>query len=143
MDYSVFPNYGGRGEPRKRTKNRVKRQKASRDAEVRAYVFMREREICRCCRNRPAESRHEIKSRGAGGKISKTNCIAVCGQIVGAVPSCHTYLQDYQIRVSGETGIMADGTLTFTALSQRSADWMRVKIGESIVSDPMRVVEAE
>lgn len=79
-------------EPRARTKARKLRHQGDRHAEIRAYVFEREQHVCRCCRLRLAESMHELKSRGAGGKVSKTNSIAVCGTIVGAVPSCHTYI---------------------------------------------------
>lgn len=60
-------------EPRKRTKARAKRQKGNREAEVRVYVFARERDICRCCRKRRADSRHELRFRSLGGKVTRQN----------------------------------------------------------------------
>ena len=124
-----------KGEPRKRRKARERRQDDAAHAEIRAYVFGREEGICRCCRVRIAESRHEIVSRGRRGGITKKNCIAVCGQIVGAVPSCHTYLQFNQIDVR-ETPERAEGLLQFRPTTQAAADWMRVKRYQWVASLP-------
>ncbi len=132
-----------KGEPRKRRKGREKRQKVKGHAAVRQYVFGRERDVCRCCRIRNAESMHEIVSRGRRGKVSRTNSIAVCGVIVGAVPSCHTYLQQSQILVQFDKGLGAESRLTFTPLSVNAAEWMRVRVGEAIESDPMQRIEEE
>lgn len=128
-------------EPLQRTRNRRRRVKGTREAEVRVYVFARERDICRCCRKRRADSMHEIISRGAGGKVSRRNSIAVCGQIVGAVPSCHTYMQLYQIDVVQEDD-GAEGTLTFWPKNHAAADWMQIALGQSVKSEPMVVMEA-
>ncbi len=145
IDYEAIARAGGisKGEPRKRRKAREDRQQADKDAEVRVYVFGRERNVCRCCRIRPAESRHELISKGAGGKVSKRNCVALCGSIVGAVPSCHTYLQSHAIQWCDEPGRGAQGPLWFTPISREAADWLRVKIGQRIESLPMSAYESE
>ncbi len=102
---------------------------------IREYVFQREQDICRCCRIRRAESRHELQSRGAGGKISKRNCVAVCGTLVGVEPSCHTYLQQSQIDwYGGLEG--AQGLLQFKPTTPAAAEWMRVEIGRWVCSMP-------
>lgn len=129
-------------ERRQTTKRREKRVHADHVAKVRAYVFGRERSVCRCCRVRVAQSMHEIVSRGAGGKVSRVNSIAVCGQIVGAVPSCHTYLQLREIEVSTFAMIGAEGVLTFIPTTKAAADWMKVKFNERIESAPMIQIEA-
>lgn len=131
-----------KGEPRKRTKARKDRQHRDHVTDTRIYVFGRERDVCRCCRFRSAQSMDELTARGAGGRVSKRNSIAVCGEIVGAVPSCHTYLQLNQIACD-QTELGAEGPLVFRPLTREAADWLHVKVGESILSEPMRVVEAE
>lgn len=113
-----------------------------RIAEIRDYVFARERGICRCCRRRRAESMHEIKSRGAGGKVSKRNSIAVCGQLRNG-HECHGRCQRKQIVVTWPDEAKAETTLTFTPTDAASADWLKVKLGEEIVSAPMREYEQE
>lgn len=92
----------------KRKRRIVKNAETTR---VRDYVFERERGMCRCCGWRHAESMHEIKSRGAGGKRTPENSIAVCGD---GVRGCHGCLQRYQIRVEGPD---AEQLLTFVATS--------------------------
>jgi len=128
-------------EPRARTKRRKDRIQADIDADVRVFVFGRERSMCRCCRIRVAESRHELIPKSLGGKVTKRNCIAVCGAIVGAVPSCHTFLQNRTIQWMETPGLGAQGPLVFTPISQEAADWMHVKVGQSVHSEPMAVYE--
>lgn len=142
MDLSEFYQKCGipKGEPRKRTKARKKRVHRGDVAAVRAYVFGRERELCRCCRLRAAQSMHELQSRGAGGKVSKRNSVAVCGELVGVEPSCHTYLQANEI--DWEDGPLgADGTLTFIPVTGRAAEWLRVKRLAQIESPVMLETE--
>lgn len=129
-------------EPRRKLQAREDRKAAKSVKDVRAYVFGRERGICRCCRWRPAESMHEIKPRGAGGKVSKANSIAVCGQLVGTDLSCHTFLQLEQIHVGyGIRG--AEDVLHFTPETEKAAEFLKIKPGEQISSPPMGAVETE
>lgn len=92
---------------------------------VRGYVMARECGVCRCCRRRPAESIHELRTCGAmGSRVKATNphnSIAVCGRLVGAMPSCHTYLQAHQIAFEGD----AEATLVFTAKTSNARLWMK------------------
>lgn len=145
IDYEAIARAGGisKGEPTKRRRAREDRQQADKDAAVRVFVFGRERGMCRCCRWRAAESRHELIPKGAGGKVTKRNCAAVCGTIVGAVPSCHTYLQSHAIQWCDDLGQGAQGTLWFTPVTQEAADWLKIKVGEKIESLPMSVYESE
>lgn len=97
------------GVPRRILKARRKREKFKTTAEVRVYVFGRERNICRCCRKRAAESMHELKFRSQGGKVSKKNSVAVCGD---GVRGCHGMLQRHEIEYfAGPNG--AEAALTF------------------------------
>ncbi len=130
-------------EPRARTKRRQERIQGDQDALVRVFVFGRERGICRVCRVRMAESRHELVPRSLGGKVTKRNCIAICGVIVGAAPSCHTYLQSRQIQWMQREHDGAQGPLTFTPITREAADWLKVAIGHSILSEPMAIYEEE
>lgn len=116
---------------------RAKRRRAEMNARkpIREYVFDREQDICRCCRRRRAESRHELVPLGRGGKVSKKNCVAVCGQLVGTEECCHTYLQQSEIKWSGGPD-GAEGLLRFIPTTQRSADWMRVAIEFNVCSMP-------
>lgn len=142
IDYDVFKDCGGqpKGPTRKRLKGRKDRLQRKETGTVRAYVFGRERDICRCCRKRPAGSMHEIVSRGRRGKVSRRNSIAVCGQLVGTEECCHTYLQQHEIDVEmSECG--AEGTLTFTPKTPRACTWMRVRVGESLESPVMQEME--
>ena len=102
-------------EPRARVKARRKRQAALTITEVRAYVFEREKGICRCCGYMAADSMHEIIPRSLGGEVSKENSIAVCGD---GVRGCHSKLQRHEITVrmhSKRRG--AEGFLAFKGLS--------------------------
>ena len=83
-------------EPRKRIKARRKRQQRKVVADVRAYVFARERGMCRCRHYRPAESMHEIIFRSQGGKVTPENSIAVCGD---GVRGCHGRLHRRDITI--------------------------------------------
>ncbi len=131
-------------ENRLRAERRIQRADQKARKSVREYVFFREANICRCCRLRPAESMHEIRSGGAGGKVSKRNSIAVCGQIVGAVPSCHTYLQSCEIRCHvHDMSIGADGDLFFQPHTQIAADWLRVEHMHCLASGPSPRIRGE
>lgn len=129
----------------KKAKTRIKvhrKSKAERDAisAVRQYVFGRERDTCRACRCRLAQSMHEIVSRGRRGKRSRKNSIAVCGEL-GNGHECHGKLQRVEIAVEmSEHG--AEGPLRFTAKTPAAADWLKVKVGETIESLPMVYMEA-
>ncbi len=101
---------------------------------IREYVFEREQGICRCCRLRRADSLHELKSRGAGGKVSKRNSVAVDGD---GVRGCHGMLQRYEI-VYQRQDDGAEGLLQFCPKTQAAADHMRVKVGEWVCSLPGR-----
>lgn len=141
IDYSGFAAVGGnpKPEPRQRTKNREKRVKTKTTAEVRQYVFARERNLDRVSRYLPAESMHEIQFRSQGGKVSRKNSIAVHGD---GVQGIHGLLQRHEITVEiVDPMVGAEGTLIFTARSQAAADLMRIKVGESIESAPMVQVE--
>lgn len=130
------------GVPRRILKARKRRQKVKTTAEVREYVFARERGICRCCRKRKAESMHELKFRSQGGKVSKKNSVAVCGD---GVRGCHGHLQRHEIEwFVGPQG--AEATVTFfphMADSHTAADWLGIRYDESIESPVMRDMEAE
>ena len=121
----------------KQLKARAKRQKGTREADVRVYVFARERDICRCCRKRGAVSMHELRFRSQGGKISRWNSIAVCGS---GTTGCHGLMHSHAIDVlMDEQG--AEGRLDFTAVTQAAADWMQIQLGQMIQSEPMRDLE--
>lgn len=129
-----------KGEPRKRTKARRKRVHADRVAEIRAYVFARERNICRCCRARAAESMHELRPKSLRGKVSKTNSVAVCGD---GVQGCHGFLQRHEIvcyltmPVAG-----AEDLLLFQPRATAASEWMKLRAGQMLQSAPMRDMEA-
>lgn len=113
-----------KGETRHRRKARKKRARSTHISSTRAYVFEREGGICRCCRRRAAESMHELISAGAMGSRMKatnpSNCVAVCGRLVGSMPSCHTYLQRNDISWEGD----AEGDLRFTARTPAAQRWL-------------------
>lgn len=128
-------------ESRKRTKGRQQRAARKVTMEVRPYVFARERNICRICRCRPTDSMHELRPRSLGGRISRRNSVAVCGS---GTTGCHGYAQSKAIRYAlVDAAAGAEAAITFTAMTQAAADWMRIKVGESIESAPMVQVEAE
>lgn len=99
------------------------------NGKIRAYVFAREQEICRCCRLRRAESMHELRFRSLGGKVSKRNSIAVCGT---GTTGCHGFLQAWQISWVGD----AQDLLQFRAKTEVAAEWMRVSVDQWIASMP-------
>jgi hypothetical protein len=99
---------------------------------IRAYVFAREQNICRCCRIRRSESMHELHFRSLGGKVSKRNSVAVCGD---GVRGCHGFLQRNEIAWQGES-LGAEGLLMFHPKTAPSAEWMRVKLLHRICSMP-------
>lgn len=125
-------------EPRKKTKARKARQKLTNVHLVREYVFARERDICRCCRCRPAHSMHEMRPKSLGGRVSKRNSVAVCGS---GTSMCHGFLQGYQIVWDMRPDEGAEGRIIFTPKSERAAEHMKIKLGESILSAPMRDME--
>lgn len=128
-------------ERREKTKRRAERQQSDKDAKIRVWVFARERDLCRICRIRPAESRHELKFKSLGGKVTRQNAVAVCGS---GTTKCHGFAQRNEIRYTFEVPAAgAEGTVIFTPTSQSAADWLRVGLGEQIVSPPMRQMEAE
>ncbi len=119
-----------------------RRAKTKHWPDVRAYIFARERDLCRCCRKRQAESMHELKFRSAGGKVSKANSVAVCGD---GVRGCHGLLQRHQIDVYGEHGsttdINAERTLTFHAVTLTAQEWLGVTQGQELISPVMVDIE--
>lgn len=126
----------------KRLKARAKREKRDRHAEVRAHVFAREMSWCRCCRLRPAKSMHELKSRGAGGRVSKTNSIAVCGQLVGTEQCCHSYLQAHEI--SYTVGLYgAEDVIQFCPRTEAAAEYLQVAIYQILESGPTPTIRGE
>lgn len=130
-------------EPKPRTRIKTRRKpKAERDAisAVRQYVFGRERDTCRVCRCRLAQSMHEIVSRGRRGKVSRKNSIAVCGQL-GNGHECHGLCQRYEVVIEMPPE-GAEGPLRCTAKTRAAADWLKVKVGETIESLPMVYMEA-
>lgn len=68
---------------------------------------------------------HELRSAGAMGSRMKAtnvnNSIAVCGRMVGADRSCHSYLQRHEIDWEGD----AEGDLIFTPNSPGAQRWMK------------------
>jgi hypothetical protein len=60
---------------------------------IKAEVFKRDDGRCRCCGGHATEL-HEMRSRGAGGKRSLYNSIAVCGY---AGANCHRLIQTHVI----------------------------------------------
>lgn len=125
-------------EPRTRTKGRRDRLQQDHVGKTRAYVFGRERDLCRCCRKRAAESMHELRFKSLGGKVSRRNSIAVCGD---GVRKCHGFLQRNEIRYEA-TELGAEDVLVFTPTNSASADWIQIALGQSMKSEPMIVMEA-
>ncbi len=115
------------------------RQETAREARVRVYVFARERNLCRVCRLRAAVSRHELRFRSLGGKVTRENCVAVCGD---GVHGCHGHLQAHRILYDFETPIKgAEGTILFPVNHEFAAEWLRVLVGHVLVSPPMVEIE--
>lgn len=123
------------------TEARHLRQETERERKVRIYVFARERDRCRCCRVRPAESRHELRFRSLGGKVTRENCVAVCGS---GTTGCHGYLQAHAIWYAFEhPALGAEATVIFTPTTTAAADWLKVGIRESVSAPVMRDMECE
>ena len=130
----------------KKTTQRIRvkpKSKEQRDhiTEIREYVFARERGRCRCCRRRTAQSMHELVSRGAGGKVSKRNSIAVCGQL-GNGHECHGLLQAKRITFTMSDSRGAEASIYFMPMDQRARDWMKLGEAHGLESAPMREIEA-
>lgn len=134
---------------RRKVKDKAKRLQRKDTAAIRQYVFARERDVCRCCRRRKADSMHEMVSRGRRGKRSKVNSIAVCGD---GVNGCHGFLQRYEIRVNSVGQPMneperlnAEQTLMFTPYSAQAREWMHLESKDSLlalISEPMQQIES-
>jgi hypothetical protein len=138
-------DYAGFAQPkpisRKRLKARAKREKRDKTAEVREYVFTREMGLCRCCRFRRAESMHEIRFRSQGGKVSRKNSIAVCGN---GVEGCHGRLQRHEIQCGiAHHGEGADGRLYFQPHTSEAGEWLRVERLNSVESGPTPQIRGE
>jgi len=136
IDWEALQRAGGigKGEPRTRTKGRKKRQRRQTTTDVRTYVFARERNICRCCRFRPADSMHELRPRSVGGKVSRRNSIAVCGD---GVRGCHGLLQRKAITFGWAVEIGAEGNLHFVAETPTAAEWLRVRRRGYVIFSPV------
>ena len=127
-------------EQRKRMKARKDRQESAQDAKVRAYVFAREQHMCRICGIRPATSRHELRFRSLGGKVTKENCVAVCGD---GIHGCHGFAQRNTILYAFMDAVNgADGTIIFIPKMLRAAKWLRCDFGRCVVSPPMKQRES-
>lgn len=110
-----------KGPTRSTLKRRAKRDQAAAIRAVRAYVFEREDGVCRCCGWRPARSMHEVRFRSHGGKVSRANSIAVCGD---GVRGCHGLLQRHEIRARFDRQRSADGWMAFRPMTERAAQQM-------------------
>ncbi len=132
-----------KGPSRKTLKGRKVRAQRKDTAEVRAYVFARERNICRCCRKRKAESMHELVFRSVGGKRSRQNSVAVCGS---GTTGCHGHLQRHAIRWGEQDGppwLTAEGVLFFYPRTAAAREWMCLREGGYLVSPPMQETEMD
>lgn len=136
IDYNAL--HFKKGQTRKQVKARAKRQQRQTTRDVRAYVFARERNICRCCRKRPATSMHEIVFRSQGGKISRHNSIAVCGD---GTRGCHGFLQLHVIRVDARRRD-AERNLLFVTTSGNAMDWLGIPLSTQFLSPPMADCES-
>lgn len=126
-------------EPRKKEKARKLRLHRTTVHDVRDWVFARERDMCRCCRARAAHSMHELVPRSLGGKVSRRNSVAVCGS---GTSMCHGFLQSGQIVWDMHPQEGAEGRIVFTPKTELAASHCKIKLGESILSAPMRDMEA-
>jgi hypothetical protein len=126
-------------EPPVKAKRRDERENQDRTAKIRAYVFGRERNICRICRCRPAESMHELKPRSIGGKVSRANSVAVCGS---GTTGCHGFAQSHQVIVAENANPYdADRPLQFQARTRAAAEHLKVNLYQWILSPPMQHTE--
>lgn len=80
---------------------------------------------------------HELKPRSLGGKRSKRNSIAACGD---GVNGCHGFAQRHEIEYI-PTELGAEGTVQFQAKTPTAADWMRVTLFHWIESPVMVDIE--
>ena len=85
---------------------------------VRAAVFERERNLCRCCGHRKADSMHEIRPRSLGGRVALENSIGSCGS---GTTGCHGLMQCHRIRVIGKD---ANKPLQFEPADAGAREWM-------------------
>jgi hypothetical protein len=137
IDYSLLPL--SKPEPRKRTKARKVRVSRAAVRDVRAYVFARERDICRCCRCRPATSMHELQFRSCGGRVSKRNSVAACGD---GVSGCHGFAQRHEIAWDDYDRRGAGGHADVSARSSYRRQSGCGRVGDQeIVSPPMVEME--
>lgn len=128
-------------ENRLRAERRVKRAEQKSTRGIHDYVFGRERDICRICRSRPAESMHELRFRSLGGKRSKRNSVAACGS---GTTGCHGFAQANQIAYQFEDfAAGAEGTVIFTPNTKRAAEWMKLNVGQSIASGPTPIIRGD
>lgn len=135
IDYSLLPL--GKGPTRTQVKARKRTARRALVADIRAYVFGRERSLCRACRLRRADSMHELKPRSLGGTVSKRNSVALCGD---GVAGCHGLITRHELQ--SEAGPLgAEGTLTFIPRTVKAAEWLRVALHQRIESPVM--VETE
>jgi hypothetical protein len=95
---------------------------------VRALVFEREQNVCRCCRLRRADTMHELIPRSIGGKACLSNSVAVCGD---GTRFCHGYLQRQEIVYQGGPE-GAEATLWFKPQTVPAARWMQVPLGVAV-----------
>lgn len=138
---------GGVACPKPQRKDRLKAERREQRIErtktrgIHDYVFGRERDICRICRSRPAESMHELRFRSLGGKRSKRNSVAACGS---GTTGCHGYAQSNAIRYQFEDDAAgAEGVVIFTPHTRPAAEWMKLNIGQSIASGPTPTIRGE
>jgi len=127
-------------EPRTRVKARAKREQRDHVTEVRQYVFARERDLCRCCRFRRAESMHELRPKSLRGRVSRSNSIAVCGD---GVRGCHGFLQRHEITFHRSLKLGAEATLYFMPCTEAARTWTRLGERHGIESPVMRELEAD
>lgn len=117
---------------RKRAKGKKLRAKRKNTKAVRPYCFDREMDICRCCRFRRAQSLNEEPPRSCGGKVSKRDSHAICGD---GVNGCHGYVTRNEIEIDrGPEG--SEGVLGFTPKTKAAAEWMRLPLGTRLESPP-------
>ncbi len=123
-----------KGASRKTLKGRKRRLQHRVVVDVRTWVFARDRGICRCCRERAATELHELTFRSLGGTVSRRNSIAVDA-------TCHGHLQAHRIRCECQTPDRAEGMLAFDPQTDAARDWMKLPLGQVLLSEPLRDLE--
>lgn len=131
--------YRAQKPPRRIRPRRKPKAERDRIAEVRQYVFARERHVCRCCRFRMAESMHELRPKSLRGRVSKRNSIAVCGD---GVRGCHGHLQRHEITFDVRTE-GAEGGIYFMPRTEQARAWMKLGERHGVESLPMRSYEED